>query len=100
MDLSPTRVGEFDLVLFLGVLYHLRNPFLALEKVASVTRSSLIVETVVDLLGMKRPAMAFYAGTELNRDPTNWWGPNPAAVVAMLAAHAMPSRFVTRETAG
>jgi tRNA (mo5U34)-methyltransferase len=86
MDLSPTRVGEFDLVLFLGVLYHLRNPFLALEKVASVTRSSLIVETVVDLLGMKRPAMAFYAGTELNRDPTNWWGPNPAAVVAMLEA--------------
>ena len=38
MDLSPERVGTFDVVLFLGVLYHLRHPFLALERVASVTR--------------------------------------------------------------
>ncbi len=37
MDLSPDRVGTFDLVLFVGVLYHLRHPLLALERVASVT---------------------------------------------------------------
>src|SRR5690242_16401292 len=30
MDLTPERVGTFDVVLFLGVLYHLRNPLLAL----------------------------------------------------------------------
>ena len=35
MDLSPERVGSFDVVLFLGVLYHLPNPLLALERVAS-----------------------------------------------------------------
>src|SRR6187401_1004793 len=45
MDLSPERIGTFDVVLFLGVLYHLRHPFLALERVASVTRDYLIVET-------------------------------------------------------
>src|SRR5512132_1117781 len=28
MDLSPERMGTFDIVLFLGVLYHLRHPFL------------------------------------------------------------------------
>jgi hypothetical protein len=28
--------------------------------------------------------MVFYPGTELNNDPTNSWGPNPLAVVAML----------------
>ena len=33
MDLTPERVGTFDLVLFLGVLYHLRHPLLALERV-------------------------------------------------------------------
>ena len=30
------------------------------------------------------PAMAFYPGTELGGDPTNWWGPNRSAVEALL----------------
>jgi tRNA (mo5U34)-methyltransferase len=84
LDLSPDRVGTFDVVFFLGVLYHLPNPLLALERVASVTRGLLIVETVVDLVGFSRPAAAFYPGRELNDDPTNWWGPNEAAVHAWL----------------
>ena len=84
MDLTPERVGTFDVVLFLGVLYHLRHPFLALERVSSLTRDRLILETVVDLVGFRRPAMAFYPGRELNNDPTNWWGPNIPAVHGML----------------
>jgi tRNA (mo5U34)-methyltransferase len=84
MDLSPERVGTFDVVLFLGVLYHLRHPFLALERVASVTHGRLILETVVDMVGLRRPVMAFYPGRELNNDPTNWWGPNVPAVRGML----------------
>lgn len=84
MDLSPERVGSFDVVLFLGVLYHLPNPLLALERVASVTRGLLILETVVDMVGVSRPAAAFYPARELNDDPTNWWGLNHAAVVGML----------------
>jgi tRNA (mo5U34)-methyltransferase len=84
MDLSPEKVGMFDVVLFLGVLYHLKHPMLALEKVFSVTKELLILDTHVDLLGSKRPAIAFYPGSEVNRDETNWTGPNPAAVLAML----------------
>lgn len=84
IDLSPDTVGVFDVVLFLGVLYHMKHPLLALERVASVTRTQLIMQTQVDMLAVARPAMAFYPGTELNGDPTNWVGPNPAAVVAML----------------
>jgi len=83
-SLSPSAVGTFDVVLFLGVLYHMRHPLLALEKVASVTKGMVIVETAVDMVWDRRPAMAFYPGTELTNDPTNWWGPNPAAVEAML----------------
>jgi tRNA (mo5U34)-methyltransferase len=84
MDLSPERAGTFDVVLFLGVLYHLPHPLLALERVASVTRELLIVETVVDMIGVRRPAMAFYPGRELNGDPTNWWAPNVPAMHGML----------------
>ena len=84
MDLSPERVGTFDVVFFLGVLYHVRHPLLTLERVASVTRECLILETVVDMVGISRPAMAFYPGRELNNDPTNWWAPNVPALEAML----------------
>ena len=84
LDLSPDTVGVFDLVLFLGVLYHMRHPLLALERVASVTKKQVILETYVDLLDYDRPAMAFYPETELNGDGSNWCGPNPAMVEAML----------------
>jgi len=84
LDLSPETVGEFDVVLFLGILYHMKHPLLALERIASVTKSHLIMQTQVDLMALDRPAIAFYPGTELNGDPTNWAGPNPAAVLAML----------------
>jgi tRNA (mo5U34)-methyltransferase len=84
MELSPERVGTFDVVLFLGALYHLRHPLLGLERVASVARDLLVLETVVDMVGLSRPAMAFYPNRELNGDPTNWWGPNVQAVEGML----------------
>lgn len=84
MDISPSNVGVFDVALFLGVLYHLRHPLMALERVASVTKKLLVVETHLDKIWEKRPVMAFYPGSELDNDPTNWWGPNPAAVEAML----------------
>jgi len=36
--------------LILGVLYHMRHPLLALERVASVTKDQLVLETHVDFL--------------------------------------------------
>lgn len=86
LDLSPQTVGTFELVMFLGVLYHLPNPMQALERVASVTERMLIMETHVDLLGTRAPAAAFYPGDELQADPSNWWGPNLAAAEGMLRA--------------
>lgn len=85
-DLSPAAVGTYDVVFFLGVLYHVRHPLLALEKVASVTQRQLILETKVDLLGCRTPAMAFYVGDDLNHDPTNWWAPNVPGLRDMLRA--------------
>lgn len=99
------RLGRrFDYVLFMGVLYHLRHPLLALERVAAVVRERLVFQSM--LRGPERvfepapdypigerevfeepgfPAMYFiehaYAG-----DPTNWWVPNRAGVEAMLRA--------------
>ncbi len=84
VDISRERIGAFDLVLFLGVLYHMRHPLLALERVSSVTKNLLILETAVDMSFSRRPAMVFYPGDELGGDSSNWWGPNRSAVEAML----------------
>jgi tRNA (mo5U34)-methyltransferase len=84
VDLSAEQVGTFDVVLFLGVLYHLENPMQVLERVFDVTGELAVLETEVDMLWSRRAAAAVYEGSELNRDATNWWGPNPRAVIAML----------------
>jgi len=83
-ELTPAIAGHFGLVFFFGVLYHLKYPLLALERIAGVTRGSLLLETHLDALAMTRAAMAFYPGAELEGDGTNWCGPNPEAVEAML----------------
>jgi tRNA (mo5U34)-methyltransferase len=92
---------SFDLVLFMGVLYHLRHPLLALDIVARKVRGSLVLQTLslhedevtapVDpgldgraaLAARGWPRMAFVEG-RLAGDPTNWWVPNRAAVEAMV----------------
>jgi tRNA (mo5U34)-methyltransferase len=84
LEISPETVGMWDVVLFAGVLYHMEHPMLALQKVASVTKELLIVETATDLEFKRRPAMAFYPGSELALDSTNWFGPNTLAVLGML----------------
>jgi tRNA (mo5U34)-methyltransferase len=86
-ELAPERTGTFDVVLFLGVFYHLPDPLPILERVASVTRERLILETHADLLWLRRPAMAYYPGSELSGCGTNWWGPNLPLLEALLRSH-------------
>lgn len=86
LDLDAAQLGTFDIVLFLGVLYHMRHPLLALERIAPLVAADgvLIVESYVDMTTHDVPAMRFYPGHEVNDDPTNWWGPNVACIEAML----------------
>jgi tRNA (mo5U34)-methyltransferase len=106
-QLSVYEVGSlgerFDVVLFMGVLYHLRHPLLALDLIREhVARDLVVVQSM--LRGSRSvttpagdypfsdetpfadddfPRMYFverrYAG-----DPTNWWIPNASALAAML----------------
>lgn len=82
--LSPDDVGEWDIVLLLGVFYHLFDPITAVQRLFRITKEVLVLETHLDGLAIQRPAMIFYPGNELNKDPTNWWGPNWACVEQLL----------------
>ena len=81
----PAIAGEsFDIVLFLGVLYHLRHPLLALDSLRRLTGGHAYVETAVSDWELPDgcPATArFYRGDELNGDATNWFSPNMACLL-------------------
>ncbi len=88
LDASPlnlSSLGEFDVTLFLGVFYHLKDPIAAIREISKITREVLVLETywAADLPS-DRPLMAFYPGRELANDPSNWWAPNIPCVVALL----------------
>lgn len=84
MDMSESIPGRFDVVLFLGVFYHLFDPIEGLRRAASVAKQLLIVETYLEATEFDRPAMIFYPGKELAGDATNWWGPNRPCIEALL----------------
>ncbi len=84
-EISPEALGAtFDVVLFLGVLYHAPDPLGYLKRVRAVTADVAIIETVVDLLDVPIPAAAYYQGPSMNNDASNNFGPNRLAVEAML----------------
>jgi tRNA (mo5U34)-methyltransferase len=49
MSLEPEKVGIFDVVLYMGVLYHMPDPFAAMKQVAVLTREVAIIDTEADL---------------------------------------------------
>jgi len=83
-QLSLAHLGKFDVVLFLGVFYHLIDPIACLREVASLAQGVLVVETHLEPSPETRPMMVFYPGTELAGDGSNWWGPNEVAVRELL----------------
>lgn len=92
-ELSTSSVGQFDYVLFLGVLYHLKHPLLALEIVCELTRDIAIVESFVandGAAGHHRdsdvPWMEFYETDELGEQLDNWIGPSVPCLMALCRA--------------
>jgi tRNA (mo5U34)-methyltransferase len=103
-NLAPATHGRFDVVLFLGVLYHLRNPLGALDAIRSVMRpgaqlfvGTMMIDEYVQLpdgsvttlaeLGPRLaeiPLWQAYPADSLNGDFTNCFAPNRAALTVAL----------------
>jgi len=92
-DLGRRGFGTFDLVLYYGVNYHLRNPILALERIFSVCSGTILMQSDSfedPALGDRAASLFHPFGIESGpadnrqRDPTVFWVPNAACVRAML----------------
>ena len=97
MTVDLAELGIFDVVFYLGVLYHMKNPLAALERLARVTAELAVIETTaVAVPGFEERALCeFYESDELNLDVTNWWGPNLKALHGLCRAAGF-SRVETR----
>jgi tRNA (mo5U34)-methyltransferase len=102
-QLTAAEIGTFDLVLFLGLLYHLPDPLRAIRIVRRLCTWRMYLETLVIDDGLPMPdgsetslaalserlaaipLMQFFPGASCGGDPTNYWGPNVRCVEAMLA---------------
>ena len=126
--LSVYRVGElqekFDLVLFMGVLYHLRHPLLALELLHEhVVGDLLVAQSMIrgsresldippdfpfwekELFANENFPSMYFVEKRYANDPTNWWIPNRACFEAMLRSagfeildHPEDEVFICRRT--
>lgn len=85
MTVDLTTLGNFDVVLFLGVLYHLENPIEALRRVRQITGGLAVILTqAIDIPSVPDRAVCEYLpSSELGHDPTNWWAPNDKALHGM-----------------
>jgi tRNA (mo5U34)-methyltransferase len=106
-ELSVYDVGAlgetFDIVLFMGVLYHLRHPLLALDLIRQHVASDLMVFQSMqrgssealpleenyhfwtrDLFDRAAFPKLHFIEHRYADDPTNWWIPNRSCTEAML----------------
>jgi tRNA (mo5U34)-methyltransferase len=76
------EVGPFDVVLYLGVLYHMKEPLTCLERVRAVTKEVAVIETeAVHLHGLDDEVLLqFHAGSALRTDFGNWYVPTIEAL--------------------
>jgi tRNA (mo5U34)-methyltransferase len=83
-DIGLFSFEPFDLVLCMGVLYHLPDMVRALHLLHTVCRDRLILETVVAVDLGDEPRARYHPAATFNQDYTNFWSPNMACVEAIL----------------
>lgn len=83
-DLPDLKLPKYDIVLFLGVLYHLPDPLKALDIVHSLCAGEVYMETYAEDFGVEGAVSRYYPSAELAGDITNFFAPNTACVRAWM----------------
>lgn len=87
-DLDPSAHGRFGVVFCFGLLYHLRHPLLALDRIRSVAEGPVLVNTQTSASGENR--LDFFVNTWRERY-TNWFVPTPACFIDLLSSSGFTS---------
>lgn len=87
-ELAEVLAETFDLVIFWGVLYHLRHPLLGLDSLRRVCRDRVLLESAVcdSVFPNAGPLAQFHRFDDLGADPTNWWSPSIQTLEAWVGS--------------
>lgn len=87
-SIDTATLGTFDIVLYLGVLYHMKEPLTCLERLREVTRGIAVIETEAAQVpgNAGRSLLELHAGGDLNADFGNWYVPTVEALCALVRA--------------
>ena len=95
-NIDQLKVAPFDRIFCFGVLYHLRHPLLALDKLRAMCSGTIHIESaVLDHCqspytgeGIQNGAChaEFYPGSEFGSNPSNWWVPTLKCLGSMVEA--------------
>jgi tRNA (mo5U34)-methyltransferase len=77
-------IGEFDIILLLGVIYHLPDISSALWKLRKICKGTIFMESYVEDFGIEQPMARYYEAATLYGDSTNFWAPNVACMESLL----------------
>jgi tRNA (mo5U34)-methyltransferase len=95
MTLDLDALGTFDVVLFLGVIYHLEEPLRGLRRVRQVTGGLAVIETEAISLPHDGPLWEFVGNGRLNNDPTIFWLPTAEGLCEMCTTAGFSQVAVT-----
>lgn len=112
-ELSPEAIGEFDVVICLGLLYHLRYPMVALDRLRAITNRFMILETLcldehfvlddgsfvplrnIDPRLSNTTVLQFHRFDEVSPGVnSNWFSFNRCALEAMLRSSGFEPTFL------
>lgn len=83
-DLKPEDLGQFDHVIFMGLLYHLPDMMRGFAMVRTLSKRLMYLETHCSpSLSPEVAAARYYRARDLNNDLTNFWSPNVKCVADM-----------------
>jgi tRNA (mo5U34)-methyltransferase len=97
-QVDEDKLGRFDTVFCFGLLYHLRHPLLALDRLSAVCDGEIFIESaILDDFSPYRGGlgkgydggqmvMEFYPGSQYGNNATNWWSPTLACLARMVYA--------------
>lgn len=72
--LSPDTHGYFNIVIMCGLIYHLRDPLIAIEKALGITKDYLLIESAfVEFEDNVEPTVNFVRRRGALINPSNWW---------------------------
>lgn len=83
-DLPDLKLGNFDLVICLGVFYHLPDICRGLYILRELTKSDLILETFISRKHEELAMAEYLVADSQNNDDSNFWAPNARCIEAMM----------------